>query len=1086
MKSSSSIAKISRPNLARVVPRERLFRMLDAGTKRPVVWVAAPAGAGKTTLIASWLDARKPHCIWYQVDEGDSDAATFFHYMGLAVKNAAPSGKKALPSLSPEYLPGLSTFTRRYFEALFERLSADRRSTRRAGIPAVIVLDNYQEASPDSLFHGVIVNGLEVIPEGMTVIIISRTDPPAYYARLRASGWMSYIGWDDIKLTLDESRTISSSAGQKKIAENLLSTLHQGIDGWAAGLILMIEMAKTSETGKLQLGDIGREGIFDYFAKEIIDKIDEGTRDFLLKTAFLPRVSVPMAERMSGSGNAGPILERLSRNHFFTQKHIQDQVFYQYHPLFREFLLYRSRNSFDAPALSGIMRRASVILGESGMIEDAAALAIEDRDWDALTRLIVDHAGALLAQGRNRTLDHWLSAVPPGVADDNPWLLYWHGIAKMHLDIQDSRLRLEHAYELFRRKNDRPGLFLCWCWIIDTYVYQWRDFAGINHWIAEMEKLLKEHPGFPSEEIRARVIAGMFYALMHRRPDHPNLPLWEDQLREVLLRSEDASFRTMVGNHLVLYYTWWTGEQEKAEALLRTLRPPQSPANVPPLIFIAWRAIEAAHHWMEGRHDLCQKATEEARAVADEADVHLWDFLLFGHSIFIALADGHYDAAREYLDVLNGILDRKQHTAIARYHYLLSWEAICLNKPSLALSHAKTGLKITVEAEMPALSVLLRTAVIEGLVALEKYDDARDYIDETRKLAAETRMSGMLYQIHWLEALMNFREGNEEAGLDALAQHLHLGKKLGLYNNLFWRAEVMGSLYARALEADMEAEYVREIIHRRGLRPNTSVANLESWPWPLKVYTLGRFAIIKNGEPVVFSRKVQKKTLELLKAVIAFGGEDVREEQISDLLWPDADGDGAHNSFKMALSRLRQLIGNESLDFREGKVTLNSGYVWVDAAAFRIMEEKTGRAWKKIHDLYKKEREDKAATAEAVRLAEKAFSLYRGMFLADDDSAWAVSMRERLRTRLMNLVVGLGEYYERDGDWKAASGVYEKGIEADRFREEFYQRLMICHKNLGQQAEAVSVYNRCRAELTAGLGISPSSKTEAICSSLRK
>jgi LuxR family maltose regulon positive regulatory protein len=112
------LAKITRPTLSGVVQRNRLFALLDSGMGRTVNWLAAPAGSGKSTLVADYLDARALPCIWYQCDEGDTDLATFYYYMGLAAKKASPRHRKPLPLMTPEYLTGIPTFTRRFFEQL--------------------------------------------------------------------------------------------------------------------------------------------------------------------------------------------------------------------------------------------------------------------------------------------------------------------------------------------------------------------------------------------------------------------------------------------------------------------------------------------------------------------------------------------------------------------------------------------------------------------------------------------------------------------------------------------------------------------------------------------------------------------------------------------------------------------------------------------------------------------------------------------------------------------------------------------------------------------------------------------------------
>src|SRR5690348_14353537 len=115
------LAKLTRPRLTDVFLRGRLFRRLD-DTRRPLIWISGPPGAGKTTLASSYLAAREIPHLWYQLDRGDDDLGTFFHYLGLAVGNAAEQSRKPLPHLTPEYLAGLRVFARRFFEALGSQL----------------------------------------------------------------------------------------------------------------------------------------------------------------------------------------------------------------------------------------------------------------------------------------------------------------------------------------------------------------------------------------------------------------------------------------------------------------------------------------------------------------------------------------------------------------------------------------------------------------------------------------------------------------------------------------------------------------------------------------------------------------------------------------------------------------------------------------------------------------------------------------------------------------------------------------------------------------------------------------------------
>lgn len=204
-----ALAKLTRPRLHAAVARARLFQLLDLRREHPVVWIAGPPGAGKTTLVASYVSERDTPGIWYQIDSGDGDPATFFYYMGLAATQAIGGKHKPLPLFTEENVPDLAGFARRYGRELFARLPEG----------ATIILDNVQEAPPDSSLTQLLEVWAEEGPESINLVCISRSEPPASLMRQVSTGRLALIDWEALRLTLDETRQIS--AVKHKIMERI-------------------------------------------------------------------------------------------------------------------------------------------------------------------------------------------------------------------------------------------------------------------------------------------------------------------------------------------------------------------------------------------------------------------------------------------------------------------------------------------------------------------------------------------------------------------------------------------------------------------------------------------------------------------------------------------------------------------------------------------------------------------------------------------------------------------------------------------------------------------------------------------------
>ncbi len=1071
--------KITRPRLSGVVERSRLFGVLDAAMKKPVIWLSSPAGSGKTTLVSSYLDSRGSPCIWYQCDEGDSDPATFFYYMGLAAGNAAPRRRRQLPLLTPEYLPGMNTFARRYFEALYNRiagLSGGRspRASKNADPGFVIVLDNYQDVPSDSPFHDIIAGGLDIVPDGIHVVIVSRGKPPPQIVRLDANGRVTLIGYDEVRFTFGESKELVRGH-IPGLDDTSIRTMHKNAEGWAAGIILMLERTRLEGGVTLSSPDTGYDRVFDYFAGEIFDKADSGVQDFLLKTVFLPTLSVPLAERLTKAGHAGQILSMLNRHNYFTERLSGDGQGYRFHPLFKEFLLNRSKMRHTPDELAAIRKEAALLMEDLGQTEDAARLYLDASEGQYLARMVIRHTRELLKQGRNRTVAEWIAGIPAEMAAGNPWLLYWKAMCFFPFDVSLARDVLEKALAAFKAADDAAGQYLCWARIVDTYGFELDEWKRFDDCFGVFEELRREYPFFPTREADLMASSRMLIALILRKTDKPGEILrWTRRVME-LLQADPSPEDHLDTIFFISVYHLWKGDYHKNAVLLEDAQALVLHKKASPLAVVCIDLMKGIHYWVTAGYKPALETLSEGLRVSRESGVHIFDSLLWSFRAAAEMAAGNLESASVSLqNQMKTAFAGGRSLDIFFYHVNAAWLAILDGNPSLAIENLEA---ITARADRmgnPYYQALWHIGMAQARFLAGNTADAGTHVRTAHRIGQKMKSQAIEWYSLLVEAYFLFREGDNRKGLPLLRRALELGRKNGYAHLEFYQPDLMSTLCAKALEHELEPEYVQGLIRRLGLVPPVSpgdpALSTENWPYPVKVYTLGRFEIRKNDEAVVFSGKVQKKPLEMLKAVIAFGGTNVSAEEVTDMLWPDTEGDLARKSFEVTLSRLRQLLGpGNHIRYSGGQISIDPLFCRVDSLVLENVLERIRSSGQR----------------EAAVLCETATSLYKGPFLPSDTGlAFTTHRREMLKNGLLRAIVTTGRSLEEAGQWEKAVEHYRKGVEMDQLAEVFYQRLMVCHRHLGNNAEAAKTYRRCREVLGENLGVRPSGQTEELYASM--
>src|SRR5499427_743549 len=382
------------------VQRPRLVEALGEGLARGRVLVCAPAGFGKTALLADWARRNGRPVAWMGLDGGDSDPARFWRYVVAALDRARPglAGRVGTPlgPSAPRSFEGLVT-------ALINELAADPGPDE-----VLLVLDDYHLVDSEPV-HESVAFLLENPPPGLRVVISGRADPPLPLARLRARGQLAELRAADLRFTGEEAAALLGEAAGPGLPEAAVAALVTRTEGWAAGLQLagLSLRGHADAAGFVAAFSGSHRFVLDYLADEVLAGQPGPVRGFLLETSVLERLTGELCDAVTGRAGSQAMLEQVERAGLFLVPLDEMRGWWRYHQLFADLL--RARLQRDQPGRVPELHRAAATWHEAHGLADGAvrhAVAAGDLAWAA--RLMEQHVETLLRNSERATLQRWL------------------------------------------------------------------------------------------------------------------------------------------------------------------------------------------------------------------------------------------------------------------------------------------------------------------------------------------------------------------------------------------------------------------------------------------------------------------------------------------------------------------------------------------------------------------------------------------------------------------------------------------------------------------------------------------------------
>src|SRR6266567_1736625 len=399
--------KLHVPRLhAPFIRRSRLHKILQEGMERALTLVSAPAGFGKTTLVAHWLAESGTPVAWLSLELEDNDPVRFFSYLIAALQRLDPHvGTAVLPLLqAPRPAP-----LERVMALVINDLIAG------AARDFALVLDDYHVIAAEAI-HRALIFLLGHLPSHVHLIIATRADPPLLLAGLRARGQLIELRAADLRFVTDEVSAFLREVMELDLEAWAIAALERRTEGWVVGLQLaaLSLQGGADVSGFLAAFTGSHRFVLDYLSEEVLSRQPAAVQTFLLHTSILERLSGELCDAVTGQEGSQAMLEALDRANLFVVPLDEERGWYRYHHLFAEVLKSRLQQE-EVSLVAELHRRASAWYEQHEMLAEAIQHALAAPDLERATHLIEHHGISFALRGEVHTMLGWLNALPDAV-----------------------------------------------------------------------------------------------------------------------------------------------------------------------------------------------------------------------------------------------------------------------------------------------------------------------------------------------------------------------------------------------------------------------------------------------------------------------------------------------------------------------------------------------------------------------------------------------------------------------------------------------------------------------------------------------
>lgn len=684
--------------------------------------------------------------------------------------------------------------------------------------------------------------------------------------------------------------------------------------------------------------------------------------------------------------------------------------------------------------------------------EHACQQYVNKEDWGAMSEYIVGQANQFVDKENLQVLNQWISTLPKPTIEENIWLMYWQGASIRFDDHHNAMKQLEVVFNKFKNDANIKGQFMTWLMIVESIALAFDDLTPLKHWIKEYDLLKARHPHCPGFELKLKVYALAAGVMSMVQPTHPRLKklITICQLGGPLIPFKEP--RAAILAYLAFHYLS-SGQIAHLNALSRHLVPALTDATLPVQIRLLSHAMMGLQRIIIGKKEL-YKVLDSGLEIATYGEAFY--STVQAYRIYADAMGLNLEQAKKQLKVFLKHIPSEQRMDVSHHDFMLSWVTTLEGNYVMALEQSKLA-KALAKTLGFDFGVALNSNLCAQLYVLQDdFTAAEIELNELWQLAENNNSQLVRVMYQFANAWYQLKKYDPAQALPEIQKAFKAAKAEGILAYPGLIHSVIGELALVAIMHKCSNVFIVKMIRRWNLIPFSSIQLYNDWPWSVKVQTFGDFTVEVDGQPIDQKNRLHRRSIELLKTLVSLGATQVSKVKLSQILWPDSEGDKAIHALENLLHRTRKLVGNDTLISNGGKIDLNTERCWLDTWALQSVKE----------HLINQEK--------CLQTKKYLLDLYQGEFLTDFENSSVLNEREKQRRQFINQVALVGEQLASSKQHDELTDLWQQAIEREPYHEALYFSLAQHYIGLGSYSEAKQTFQRCQKIIQATYGTSPS------------